>query len=254
MTVLANKVAIITGASSGIGLASAKLFAQQGAKVVLAARREKKLNSVVDEINTLGGQAAALAGDVQDEDYAKSLVELAEERFGGLDIAFNNAGTLGTMENITDISASEWHQTLNTNLTSAFFAAKHQISAMEKRGGGAIVFTSTFVGFTAGIPQTSAYASSKSGLIGLTQSLAAECGPIGIRVNALLPGGTDTPMGQIMTSTAEARTAIENIHILGRLAKPEEIAQSALFLLSDAACFTTGTTLISDGGVSIKKL
>lgn len=253
MTALSNKVAIVTGASSGIGYEAAKLFSKEGAKVIVAARREKELNALVEEITSAGGEAVALAGDIQDENYSRALVEIAEGQFGGLDVAFNNAGTLGAMGDVSDITAGGWEETINTNLTSAFFSAKYQVPAMRQRGGGAIVFTSTFVGYTAGLPQTSAYAASKSGLIGLTMALAAECGPDGIRINALLPGGTDTPMGRVMANTPEALAAIEGIHILGRLSKPEEMAQSALFLLSDASSFTTGTALVSDGGVSIKK-
>lgn len=254
MPALANKVAIVTGASSGIGRAAAKLFAQEGARVVAGARRQAELDRLVDEVAANGGQAVALAGDVGDEAFAKALADLAEQTFGGLDIAFNNAGTTGELGDVVSMSHDNWSRTLHINLTSAFFGAKYQIPAMQRRGGGSLIFTSTFVGYTAGFPGTAAYAASKSGLIGLTQVLASEHGPNGIRVNALLPGGTDTPMARAMSNTPEAIAFVESIHALKRMASPEEIARSALYLASDASSFTTGIALLADGGVSINKV
>lgn len=254
MPALANKVTIVTGASSGIGRAAAKLFAREGARVVVAARRAAELDALVAEIAADGGEATALAGDVGDEGFSRALVALAEQRYGGLDVAFNNAGTTGALGDITAMSHEAWSHTLDVNLTSAFFGAKHQIPAMLRRGGGSLIFTSTFVGYTAGFPGTAAYAASKSGLIGLTQVLASELGPKGIRVNALLPGGTDTPMARAMSNTPEAIAFVESIHALKRMASPEEIARSALYLASDASSFTTGIALLADGGVSINKV
>jgi len=253
MHALANKVAIVTGASSGIGRAAAKLFAAEGAQVVLAARRAPELTQVASEIESSGGRAVALAGDVGEEAYAKALVELAVERFGGLDVAFNNAGSLGPLQPITDVSLRDWDDTLRVNLSSAFLAAKYQIPAMLKRKGGSLVFTSTFVGYTAGMPNMAAYAAGKSGLIGLTQALAAELGASNVRVNALLPGGTDTPLGRVIATTPEVLAYVRNLHALKRIAQPEEIARAALFLASDASSFTTGTALLVDGGVSISR-
>jgi NAD(P)-dependent dehydrogenase (short-subunit alcohol dehydrogenase family) len=248
---LVNKVAIITGASSGIGRATARLFAEQGAKVVIAARRRGELDALIAEIEAAGGSARPLAGDVTDEAHQKALVELAVDKFGGLDIAFNNAGSTGEMGDSAGISIAGWRSTLDTNLTGAFLGAKHQIPAMLARGGGSLIFTSTFVGHTVGMPGMAAYAASKAGLIGLTQVLAAEYGPKGIRVNALLPGGTDTPAATF--KTPEERAFVEGLHALKRIARPEEIAHSALYLASDASSFTTGASLFADGGVSINR-
>jgi NAD(P)-dependent dehydrogenase (short-subunit alcohol dehydrogenase family) len=250
---LIGKVAIVTGASSGIGRATAKLFAEQGASVVVTARRKAELDALVAEIIEAGGsaQAQALAGDVTDEAHAKALVELAVEKFGGLDIAFNNAGSTGEMGASTAISADGWRSTVDSNLTGAFLGAKHQIPAMLERGGGSLIFTSSFVGYTAGMPQMAAYAAAKAGLIGLTQVLAAEYGPKGVRVNALLPGGTNTPAATF--KTPEEWAFVEGLHALKRVARPEEIAWSALYLASDASSFTTGTALLADGGVSINR-
>ena len=257
MTILANKVAIVTGASTGIGYAAAKLFAREGAAVVVAARRQKELDDLVDLINTEGGQALALAGDVGEEAFAKALVDKAVSHFGGLDIAFNNAAILGAMGPVPEMSLTDWNQVIATNLTSAFLGAKYQLPAMAARKGGSLIFTSTFVGYTAGMPGMpgmAAYAASKAGLIGLTQVLASEHGPQNIRVNALLPGGTDTPAGRDFANTPEALAFVHNLHALKRLATPDEIAQSALYLASDASSFTTGSAMLVDGGVSINRV
>ncbi|MFC5743732.1 SDR family oxidoreductase [Dyella tabacisoli] len=253
MAQLSNKVAIITGASSGIGYAAAKLFASEGARVVVTARRHAELEALVAEIESRGGEAVAVVGDVRDEQLARTLVQTAVSRFGGLDIAFNNVGSTGESAPVPDISLDGWRETLDINLTSAFLGAKYQIPAMEDRGGGSIIFTSTFVGYTVGFPGMGAYAASKAGLIGLTQVIAAEFGAKGIRANALLPGGTDTPMGRTVTNTPESLAFVESLHAMKRLARPEEIARSALYLASDASSFTTGSALVVDGGVSISR-
>ncbi|MEQ8356660.1 MAG: SDR family oxidoreductase [Kiloniellaceae bacterium] len=251
MKALNGKVAIVTGASSGIGRAAALLFAAEGAKVVVGARRQQELDALVAEIVASGGKAVAAAGDVRDAAYAESLAATAKQQFGGLDIAFNNAGTLGEMGAADEVSLEGWHDTLETNLTSAFLGARYQIPVMVARGGGSLIFTSTFVGHTVGMPGMAAYAASKAGLVGLTQVLAAEFGAQGIRVNAILPGGTDTPMGRSVASSPETRAFVENLHALKRIAAPEEIARSALHLASEASSFMTGTAMLVDGGVSI---
>ena len=249
---LEGKVAIVTGASSGIGRATAKLFAAQGARVVLAARRQAELDRVAHEIEAEGGQARALAGDVTDEAYAEALVDCTRQRFGGLDIAFNNAGMVGPSAPVTALSRETWSEVLDTNLTSAFLGAKYQIPAMLQRGGGALIFTASFVGHTAGLPGMAAYAAAKAGVIGLTRVLAAEYAARGLRVNALLPGGTDTAMANF--ETEDQRRFVEGLHAMKRIARPEEIAHSALYLASDLSSFTTGTALLADGGVSISRV
>lgn len=255
MFALANKIAIVTGASSGIGRATAKLFAEEGARVVVAARRQAELEALVGEIEEADGTAIALAGDVTDEAYAKALVDLAAEKFGGLDIAFNNVGAVGPMGPISELSLKGWRETLDANLTSAFLGAKYQVPAMVERGGGSLIFTSTFVGHTVGMPGMTSYAASKAGLIGLTQVLAAEYGAKGVRVNALVPGGTDTPASITNAPGAgpEVLAFVEGLHALKRMAQPQEIARAALFLASDASSFTTGSALFADGGVSITR-
>lgn len=250
---LQDKVALITGASSGIGRTTALLFAAEGAKVVVGARRASELDQLVSEIHAAGGRPVALAGDVRSEAYAKALVDLAVERFGRLDVAFNNAGTLGEGGPSTEVSEAGWTDTLAINLTGAFLGAKHQIAQMTKNGGGSVVFTSTFVGHTFAFPGMAAYAASKSGLIGLTQALAAEYGPQGVRVNAVLPGAVDTDMFREKNDTPEAQSFVTNLHALKRVGKPEELARAVLYLASDDSSFVTGTASLVDGGVSITR-
>lgn len=246
-----NKTIIVTGASSGIGAAAARLLADAGANLVLAARRDAMLGDVRDSLDENAAKAVVLAGDVRDEAYNKALVDLAIERFGGLDGAFNNAGTLGELGPVPDMTLANWQQVLATNLNSGFLAAKYQVPAIKAAGGGSIVFTSSFVGHTVGLPGMGAYAASKAGLIGLTQVLAAEHGSDGIRVNALLPGGTLTDMAG---TDPDYHAFVANLHALKRMAAPEEVAKTAVFLLSPDASFITGSALLCDGGNSINKL
>jgi len=250
---LTGKVAIVTGASSGIGRATAKLFAAEGAKVVVAARRAAELDRLVTEIEADGGEAAALAGDVRSEPFAQALAALAASRFGRLDIAFNNAGTLGEAGPSAGISEPGWSDALATNLTSAFLGAKHQLPQMLKQGSGSIIFTGTFVGYSFAFPGVAAYAASKAGLVGLTQALAAEYGPQGIRVNTILPGAVDTPMFHRVNDSAESQAFVTSLHALKRVATPQEVARAVLYLASDDSSFVTGTASLVDGGASITR-
>ncbi|MBL4683314.1 MAG: SDR family oxidoreductase [Nannocystaceae bacterium] len=250
---LTGKTAIVTGASSGIGRATAVLFAAHGARVVLGARRRNQLEAVDAEIRAAGGTSTVVVGDVCDEAYAKSLVDTACAEFGGLDIAFNNAGTLGAAGDVPSMTLEDWNTTLHTNLTAGFLGAKYQLPAMLKQGSGSLIFTSSFVGYTVGLPGMSAYAASKAGLVGLTQCLAAEHGPSGIRVNALLPGGTLTAMASDFADDPAALATVANLHALKRMAAPLEIANAALFLASEASSFVTGSAMLVDGGNSINK-
>jgi NAD(P)-dependent dehydrogenase (short-subunit alcohol dehydrogenase family) len=248
---LKNRTIIITGASSGIGAAAAILFASSGANLVLGARREHLLNEITGQINQSNGRAVCLPGDVSEEAYAQALVDLAKKSFGGLDGAFNNAGTTGVLGSIPGMETDNWHHVMAVNLNSGFFAAKAQIPALRQRGGGSVVFTSSFVGHTIGLPGMAAYAAAKAGLIGMTQVLAAEHGSENIRFNALLPGGTKTPMAGDDTGFHEV---VRSFHALKRMAKPSEIAAAAQFLLSEQASFVTGSAMLVDGGNSINKV
>lgn len=247
---LDGKTIIVTGASSGIGAAAAGLFASNGANLVLGARREENLRRISDTIRQNGGDVVYVAGDVSDEQFAVALVEKAHEKFHGLDGAFNNAGTVGELGPLTQMPEENWQHVIQTNLTSAYYAAKHQLPALIRRGGGSILFTSTFVGHAIGLPGMAAYAASKAALIGLTQVLAVEHGTDNIRVNALLPGGTKTEMAG---DDPKSHEWVSGLHALKRMAEPSEIAQAAMFLMSDQSSFVTGSTMVADGGNSICK-
>lgn len=249
MGTLQNKVAIITGASSGIGRAAALLFAGEGASVVLNARRKTALAEVARLIHEAGGRAHLVVGDVNAADTHRALVAEAVNVFGGLDIAFNNAGTVGAVKPLAEISPEEWLETMTTNLTAAFLGCRQQIPAMLQRGGGSIIFTSSFVGTSVGLPGLGAYAAAKAGLMGLVKGIAADYGAKNIRANALLPGGTDTSMAGDQSQKDWAA----GLHAMKRIAQPEEIAQAALFLAGPASSFVTGSALFADGGNSAVK-
>ncbi|GAA0745521.1 SDR family NAD(P)-dependent oxidoreductase [Sphingomonas sp. ABOLD] len=250
MTLLADKTAIITGASSGIGRAAALLFAAQGASLVLVARRKERLEALVEDIVAAGGSAVAMTGDVTDAATHEAAVAAAQTRFGGLHIAFNNAGLVGPMQPLAMIDPTDWQAVLATNLTAAFLGARAQIPAMLASGGGALVFTGSFVGASVGLPGMSAYAAAKAGLLGLVRGITADYAAAGIRANALLPGGTATEMAGDDTQ----REWAAGLHAMKRIADPDEIAQAALFLASDMASFVTGSSLWADGGNAAVKL
>lgn len=246
---LENKTAIITGASSGIGRAAALLFARHGARVVLNARGVDGLRDVVGEVVASGGAAFAVAGDVAEPATHDALVA-ACGRWGGPDVAFNNAGLVGTVAPLADQEADNWNLVLSTNLGSAFLAARAQIPAMLARGGGVLIFTSSFVGNSVGLPGMAAYGTAKAGLLGLVKGITADYAAQGIRANALLPGGTDTAMA----GSEENRAWAASLHAMKRIAQPDEIAQAALFLASDMASFVTGSALWAEGGNAAVKL
>lgn len=250
MKLLDGKVAIITGASSGIGRAAATLFAAHGAPVVLVARREGPLALAVQEIEDQGGRALAIVGDVTDHRTHTKAVAAAQATFGGLHVAFNNAGLVGAMKPLAQIEPQQWSEVLAVNLTAAFLGARAQIPAMLEHGGGALVFTGSFVGNSVGLPGMAAYGAAKAGLLGLVRGIAADYAALGIRANALLPGGTATDMAR----DAAQREGAAGLHAMKRIAQPEEIAQAALFLASDMSSFVTGSALWADGGNAAVKL
>lgn len=250
MMLLRDKAAIITGASSGIGRAAAVLFAQEGAALVLVARRKERLEQLVEEIEAQGGRAVAVAGDVTDETTHRLAVESAIKSFGRLDIGLNNAGVVGDMKPLAEVGIQEWSDVLATNLTAAFLGTRAQIPAMLAGAGGALIFTGSFVGSSVGLPGMGPYAAAKAGLLGLVRGIAADYASAGIRGNVLIAGGTATEMA----GDAEQRAWAATLHAMKRIAEPEEIAQSALFLASDMSSFVTGSCLWVDGGNAAVKL
>ncbi len=244
MALLDGKVALVTGASSGIGRAIALMFAEQGAALVLTARRSALLDAVAKEIRQSGGRAEFVTGDITQAETHEQLIEAANSRFGGLDIAINNAGIVGALKPLAEMSLEEWQATLDTNLEAAFLGARSQIPAMLHRGGGSIVFTSSFVGTSVGLPGMSAYGAAKAALMGLVKGITADYAAQGIRANALLPGGTDTDIAGDQSTKDWAA----GLHAMKRIAQPEEIASAALFLASPMSSFVTGSALFADGG------
>lgn len=254
MSDMNGKVVLITGASSGIGKATAELFAAKGAHVVLAARRENELAELVAEIEARGGKASAIKTDVSKSKDVEQMVAHTIKVFGRLDYAVNNAGIEGKLNMITDLSEEDWDSVMNINLKGIFLSMKYEARAMIKSGkGGAIVNVGSVNSFL-GFPTGSAYVSSKHALVGLTSSVSAELAPQGIRVNLLCPGLIDTPMHHrirdVIGDEIYDENLIPRVH-LQRAGKPEEIAQSIFFLCSDAASYITGTTLTPDGGLTL---
>jgi len=246
-----DKVALITGASSGIGWATGEAFAARGARVVLAARREKELAALANKINAREGQASFVAGDVAVAKDVERMVARALEAFGRLDYAVNNAGYEGCVASITDYPEENWDRVLATNLKGAFLCMQHEARAMLAGGrGGAIVNVGSVNSFL-GAANFPAYCASKHGLIGLTTSVSAELAPKGIRVNLICPGIIDTPMHrrgrELFGDVLYDDILAQRVHSR-RAGRPEEIARSIVFLCSDDASYITGTTLTADGG------
>ena len=254
MSDMNGRVALITGASSGIGRATAEAFAAKGAWVVVAARREEELASLVTDIETRGGKATAIKTDVSAKKDVERMVAHAIEMYGRLDYAVNNAGIEGQLAGITDLTEEDWGNVLNINLTGTFLCLKYQARAMIAGGhGGAIVNIGSVNSFL-GFPTGAAYVTSKHGMIGLTTSVSAELAPQGIRVNLVCPGVIDTPMHHrlrgLIGNEIYDKGLLPQVH-LRRAGRPEEIAQAIIFLCSDEASYITGTTLTPDGGFTL---
>ncbi|HKZ78181.1 MAG TPA: glucose 1-dehydrogenase [Pyrinomonadaceae bacterium] len=254
MSDLKDRVALITGASSGIGWATAKAFAAKGTGVVLAARREDELVALVNEIKDQGGNASFVTTDVSVAQDVERMVAHTLETFGRLDYAVNNAGIEGQFASVVELPEEEWDRVLNINLKGTFLCLKYEARAMLAGGhGGAIVNVGSINSFL-GFPSGAAYVSSKHGLIGLTTSVSAELAPLGIRVNLVCPGFIDTPMHRrgrgLLGDEIYDNLLQQRVH-MRRAGRPEEIAQSVVFLCSDEASYISGTTLTPDGGFTL---
>jgi NAD(P)-dependent dehydrogenase (short-subunit alcohol dehydrogenase family) len=242
-----DKVALVVGGTSGIGKATALAFAEAGAKVVITGRREKEGSSLAAQITKTGGTAAFFCADVaEDADVAKT-IDFVQSTYGRLDVAFNNAGVefSGSLDQVTE---EQYRSVFDVSVWGVLNSMKHEIAVMLRNGGGAIVNTSSVFGHI-GAAQASIYVAAKHAVEGLTKAIALEFAKQGIRVNAVAPGVVDTDMiARVVGTGADRRNWLGSLHPVGRLGTSEEIAAAVLYLASDAAKFTTGTTLLVDGG------
>ena len=254
MTRLANKVVVLTGAGSGIGLAAVKLFSQHGAKLLLAGRNEAALASAVKLAGE--GKAAYIVADVSKPEDNERMIRTAEQKFGGIDAFVANAGVEGAAASIVDYPVDVFDQVMAINVRGVFLGLKHAIPALKKRKGGSIIITSSIGGIKARGQGNSAYITSKHAEIGLMRTASVECAPFNIRVNCVLPGPTDTPMmhnieeGRSPGAPEKARETILSGLPLKRYGTADEIANLMLFLVSDEASICTGGVYTADGGLS----
>ena len=242
-----NKIVLVTGGTSGIGKATALAFAEAGAKVVITGRREKEGAEIAAEVTKNGGTATFVRADVsKDADVVKA-IDFVLSTHGRLDVAFNNAG-VEIVSPLSEVTEEQYRRTFDINVWGVLNSMKHEVAAMLKNGGGAIVNTSSVAGHIA-LPQASIYVATKHAVEGLTKAVALEFAKQGIRVNAVAPGTIDTDMVDRMVGKAgDQRDWLLSLHPVGRFGTSEEIAAAVLYLASDAAKFTTGTTLLVDGG------
>ncbi|ELY89983.1 glucose 1-dehydrogenase [Natrialba taiwanensis] len=243
-----NETAIVTGAGSGIGRASAERLATAGAAVVVADIDAAGGHETVDRIEDRGGDAVFVDVDVTDEDDVERMVEIAINEFGSLDIAHNNAGIEGETAPLTELESAQWHHVLDINLTGVWLGLKHEIPALIESGGGSIVNTSSIAGLVA--DGTAPYVASKHAVVGLSKSAAIQYADDGVRVNAICPGVVKTPM--VERSLEEHPGAIDQLTAdqpLGRMATPAEVADAVAWLASDEASFINGHSLPIDGGL-----
>jgi NAD(P)-dependent dehydrogenase (short-subunit alcohol dehydrogenase family) len=253
MNTFTNKVALVTGATSGIGRATALAFAREGARVVVSGRRREEGHETVALIQQAGGKATFVQADVTREVEIAALVGATLGTYGRLDVAFNNAGVEGTPGSIHEQTVENYQHIMDANVLGVFLSLKHEIAAMLRNGGGAIVNNASVAGLI-GFPGVALYVASKHAVLGLTKAAALEYATQGIRVNAVSPGAIETPMFGRFTATlgAESHRQIAALHPMGRTGRPEEIATGVLWLCSDQACFVTGQSLTADGGWTAK--
>jgi NAD(P)-dependent dehydrogenase (short-subunit alcohol dehydrogenase family) len=245
---LEGKVGLVTGGTSGIGRETAVLFAKAGAKVVVAGRREVQGNETIEMVRAAGGDALFVKSDVSKAAEVETLIQKVVERFGRLDIAFNNAGIEGVQAPIVRQSEEDWDRTIAINLKGVWLCLKYEIRQMLRQGGGgAIVNMASIIGLigTAGV---AAYSASKHGVIGLTKTAALENAKSGIRINAVCPGFTETPMADRIFRAPAVRKYAVDCHPIGRFGRPAEIAEAVVWMCSDRASFMTGQSLVLDGG------
>lgn len=249
-----GKVALVTGASSGMGLATAQAFAQAGAAVTLADVKEEALHKAAEQLVREGHRAVAIHCDVSIDTQVKAMVERTVAEFGRLDAAFNNAGVMAQIAPTADSTLEEFDRVTHVNLRGVWICLKHELRQMESQGSGAIVNNSSIGGLT-GDPGIAAYTASKHGVIGLTRTAALEYAAKGIRVNAVCPGTVDTAISRSAVNwDAQRFEALAKTPPIGRAGKPEEIAAAVLWLCSPGASYVVGQALAVDGGLMAANL
>ena len=247
----AGKVAFVTGGANGIGRAAALAFARAGASVVVADVSETQNQETARMIQDLGGRALAVACDVSRNADIQRALNATVDRFGRLDVAFNNAGIEYTIKPAADVTEEEWNRIIDIDLRGVFLCMKHEIPLMLKQGGGAIVNTSSGAGIK-GFKGGAAYVAAKHGVVGLTKAAALDYAKSNIRINAVCPGIIDTPMmDRFSGGTAEGRQGVIAQEPVGRMGTPEEIAATVVWLCSDAASFVVGHAMVVDGGQTV---
>jgi NAD(P)-dependent dehydrogenase (short-subunit alcohol dehydrogenase family) len=245
---LQGKVALVTGGTSGIGRETAILFARAGAKVAVAGRREAEGAETVELIRAEGGDGLFVKTDVSKAAEVEALMQKIVEKFGRLDVAFNNAGIEGVWVPIARQSEEDWDRTIDINLKGVWLCLKYEIRQMLKQGGGGAIVNMASVTGLIGSAGAAAYSASKHGVIGLTKSAALETGKNGIRVNAVCPAVIETPMEKRLFSAPAVHKGVLSCHPIGRFGKPAEIAEAVVWMCSDRASFMTGQSLVLDGG------
>ena len=250
---LADKVSIITGAGGGMGRVAALMFAEQGARVVVAEYSEEAGNETVELVRAAGGDATFVKVDVSKEADARAMVEHAVATYGRLDVLYNNAGIMPEADHsVVDTEVDVWDLVMAVNVRGVFLGAKHAIPAMERSGGGSIINIASFVALIGcSVPQD-AYTASKGAVLSLTRSLAVQFGPKGIRTNAICPGPVETPllMDWLVKDEAAKQLRLAR-NPTGRFGKPEEIVHMAVYLASDESRWTNGASLVVDGGITV---
>src|SRR5881296_2535742 len=252
MSQFVGKVALITGGNAGIGRAAAIEFAKQGAKVVVSGRREKEGHEVIAEIKALGGEAIFVKTDVSKASDVKAMIEQTLAKFGRLDFAFNNAGVEQMLTPLPEQTEEAYDQIMDINVKGVWLSLKHEIPAMLKTGGGAVVNTAPVAGLL-GFATAPVYAASKHAVVGLTKAVALEYAKQNLRVNAVAPGAIETRMFHDFATSPEVKQMLESAHPMGRIGQPQEVASAVVWLCSAGASFVTGQIVPIDGGYTAQQ-
>jgi NAD(P)-dependent dehydrogenase (short-subunit alcohol dehydrogenase family) len=247
-TELEGKVGLVTGGTSGIGRETAILFAKAGAKVVVAGRRELEGKETIDLIRAAGGDGLYVKADVSKASEVEALIQKTVEKFGRLDVAFNNAGIEGVWVPLIEQTEEDWDRTIDVNLKGVWLCLKYEILQMLKQGGGGAIVNMASIGGLVGFSGAAAYSASKHGVMGLTRAAALENARSKIRINAVCPGAVETALADRVFGAPSVHKYVVSIHPIGRFGRPAEIAEAVLWMCSDRASFMTGQSLVLDGG------